>query len=178
MYSASKAHLELSKQVSAHGFTTFVDEFTNNVLHLLLILYREPVLEEHKQVTEVKASDIQNLQEDENVCSNSDGDYKDALRNPEASDVGQALEHVIRLAEDIQEDLAGTAGVRLDTPSSVLPPQATPESRSERCLNVKERDGFLSRLLRSWKMDRYSGAVSEAGKEVPWKDYTRDFQEV
>jgi hypothetical protein len=145
---------------------------------LFILDFREPVLEEHKQVTEVKASDIQNLHEDVNPCSN--GDYKEALRNPESSDVGQALEHVIRLAEDIQEDLAGTAGVRLNAPLSDVPSQdVTPGSPTPSF--AKERDGFLSRLLRSWTMDRYSektGGTSEAGKEAPWKDYTREFQEV
>ena len=98
-------------------------------------------------------------------------------RQAESADVGQALEEVIRLAEDLQEGFlpSGGANVRLDTPPPG--PSAMPWAPFEA---PAQPEGLLSRLFKGNNLrssrERARGGSYNNGSE-PWRDYVRDFQD-
>jgi hypothetical protein len=110
-----------------------------------------------------------------------DGYHRQRQRHPQSSDVGEALEQVIRLAEDLQEDFLPENKrnrVRCDTPP---PPSALMASAASREV------GLLSRLFKSNRLTHprsrsevhWSTGSSGSEKEnASWSEYERDFQNV
>ena len=106
-----------------------------------------------------------------------------ARRRAESSDVGQALEEVIRLAEDLQEEMLPQGSVRLDAPPGPQPceQRAGRESAAADAERAAQ-GGVLSRLFQ-WQQERRrqrrDGTDSGLkASEAPWRDYAREFQEV
>lgn len=99
--------------------------------------------------------------------------------------MGQALEEVIRLAEDLQEGILppGAPAVQLDTPPPAAQRPATPAPPAR-----EPEAGLLSRLLKGRRLrqpEGYPAAGAGAGagagfngRDPPWRDFANDFQDV
>ncbi|KAG7669367.1 hypothetical protein Ndes2526B_g05681 [Nannochloris sp. 'desiccata'] len=119
-----------------------------------------------------------------------EGYNKQGQRQPQSSDMGEALEQVIRLAEDLQEGFLPENKrnrVRCDTP----PPATSVASAVSPYEGQSSREvGLLSRLFKGNRMtnprscSEVHWAANSSGydvggeKEAPWRDYAKDFQDV
>ena len=90
-------------------------------------------------------------------------------QRPQEADVGQALEQVIRLAEDLQSELS--PNITLDTPPRLHGPACAPGTEWRRA-----HHGLFSHLFR-WQP---TGPAQPSMQDVPtpWQDYARKFEEV
>jgi len=131
---------------------------------------REPMVDEQlrEEVTSYAGAGPPVLEGEE-----QEGYHSQRQRQPQSTDVGEALEQVIRLAEDLQEDFLPENkrnSVRCDTP----PPTAGASAASPSYEGHGSREiGLLSRIFKGNRMTN-----PRSRSEAPWRDFAKDFQDV
>jgi hypothetical protein len=150
---------------------------------------REPMVDEQQEeiTTSLAGTDHAILNDGE------EGYHKERRHQSQSPDIGEALEHVIRLAEDLQEGFLPEDErnrVRCDTPPPARAPKASAASLYEG--RGAHQEGLLSRYFKGnrmtnprarsevhWAAGSASASPSGSGeKEAPWRAYSKDFQDV
>ena len=118
-------------------------------------------------------------------------------QHPQSSDMGEALEQVIRLADDLQEGFLPEEKrnrVQCDAPPSTNGPAAASAASPYEGQSSRE-GGLLSRLFFKGNRMRHprsrsemhwgtdtgpaaSGGGASSKDQAPWRDYAKDFQDV
>jgi hypothetical protein len=138
-----------------------------------------------EEITSYPSGGLEDVEEDQESFPR-----QQRQQNPQSSDMGEALEQVIRLAEDLQEGFLPESKrnrVWCDTPPrNVAASAAASPDEGHGGREV----GLLSRLFKGNTMGNprsrsevHGGARGGTGnggggEEAPWREYAKDFQDV
>lgn len=193
----------MRRKVSATAFVHLIDTSTDPFPPFSAC--REPMVDEQKhEVTTYPDASDHSIDLDDDDEGFATLGTSPPTRIPEAAAVGQALEEVIRLAEDLQEGFAAqsaksnappTPSTSASSPSVHLdhpPPQQHQQQQQAWMDPLTSRDinketGLLSRLFknrtRTPSMHSAASAASTStpnggSRHAPWSVYEKDFQDV